>query len=219
LEIDQGMSWIWTALDVPTRLMVHSIIGERTLERAVEFIQVLKSRTSKKPLFVSDELPHYEHALVNTYSTVVEPPRTGKRGRPRGPQRIIDTDLDYATVHKTRSKGRVVKVERTCVLGNQERITARLQNSDSNTINTSFVERLNLTLRMMNAHLSRKSLRFAKSLRWLRARFSFIDAFYNFVRPHRSLSSSHHPVTPAMAAKITEKPWSMDQLLSYAVVC
>lgn len=213
------MSWIWTALDVPTRLMVHSVIGERTLERALEFIQVLKSRTSKKPLFVSDELPHYEHALVNTYSTVVVPPRTGKKGRPKGPLRIIDTDLDYATVHKTRSKGRVVKVERTLVLGNQDRIAERLENSDSNTINTSFVERLNLTLRMMNAHLARKSLRFAKSLRWLSARFSFIDAFYNFVRPHSSLGSTHHPVTPAMAANIAEKPWSMVQLLSYPVPC
>jgi hypothetical protein len=93
--------------------MAHSIIGERTLERPVEFILVLKSKTSKKPLFVSDGLPHYEHALVNTYSTVVLPSRTGSRGRPRGPRRIIDTDLDYAMVHKTRSKGRVVRIERT----------------------------------------------------------------------------------------------------------
>ncbi|MBW2149563.1 MAG: hypothetical protein JRI22_21415 [Deltaproteobacteria bacterium] len=190
------------------------------MEQVEEFMKVLKSKMSKsKPLFVSDELPHYAHTIVHTYSTVVIPLRTGKRGRPRGPQRIVDTDLDYATVHKTRSKGHVVKVERFLVLGEQDRIVARLENSNSNTINTSFVERSNLTWRMMNAHLSRKSLCFSKSLQWLKAKFSVIVAVYNFVRPHSSLSSAKNPVTQAMAAKITEQPWSMDQLLGYPVCC
>jgi len=175
--------------------------------------------SEQKPLFVSDELPHYAHALVDTYSTIVIPPPTGKRGRPRGPQRIVDDDIDYATVHKTRSKGRVVKVERSLVLGDQRRLIARLENSDSNTINTSFVERSNLTWRMMNAHLSRKSLCFSKSLRWLKAKFAIIVAYYNFVRPHSSLSSTQNPVTPAMAAKIVAKPWSMDQLIGVPIVC
>jgi hypothetical protein len=201
-------------------LIAHHIIGERTLEHAEHFMKGLKSRmTKEKPLFVSDELPHYAHALVNTYSTVVIPPRTGKRGRPRGSQRIVDADLDYATVHKTRSKGRVVKVERSLVLGEQDRLVERLENSNSNTINTSFVERSNLTWRMMNAHLSRKSLCFSKSLRWLKAKFAIIVAFYNFVRPHSSLSSTKNPVTPAMAAKIITKPWSIDQLLGFPIMC
>ena len=182
-------------------------------------MKVLKSKMSKsKPLFVSDELPHYAHALVHTYSTVLIPSRTGKRGRPRGPQRIVDTDLDYATVHKTRSKGRVVKIERSLVLGDQDRLVARLESSNSNTINTSFVERSNLTWRVMNTHLSRKSLCFSKSLHWLKAKFAFIVAFYNFVRPHSSLSSTKNPVTPAMAAKIATKPWSMDQLLGFPIM-
>lgn len=219
-EQDHGRSWIWTALDVPTRLMVHHSIGERTLESSLKFMQRIKTQISKdKPLFVSDELPHYEHALAHLYSKELTPTKTGKRGRPRGPVRIIENDLDYATVHKSRSKGRVVKVERTVILGDHDRIAARLKNSRSNTINTSFVERLNLTLRMMNAHLSRKSLCFAKSHQWLKARLSFINAFYNSVRPHRSLSTTKHPVTPAMAAKITQKPWSVYQLLGYPIPC
>jgi IS1 family transposase len=200
--------------------MAHHIIGDRTLEQAEQFMKGLKSRMSKeKPLFVSDELPHYEHALIHLYSTEVMPPRTGKRGRPRGPLRIIEDDLDYATVHKCRSKGRVVKVERTLVLGENGRLVARLENSSSNTINTSFVERSNLTWRMMNAHLSRKSLCFSKSLQWLKAKFAVIVAIYNFVRPHSSLSSSKNQVTPAMAAKITTQPRSMDQLLGFPVMC
>jgi hypothetical protein len=108
-------------------------------------------------------------------------------------------------VHKRpRSKGRVVKVERTIVLGYKDRIILRLENSKSKTINTSFVEHSNLTWRMMNVPLCRKTLCFPKWLRWLRARFSFVIAVYNFVRSHISLSAIKYPVTAAMAAKITE---------------
>jgi IS1 family transposase len=219
-EEGQGKSWIWTAVDVPTRLMAHHIIADRTLEQAEQFMKGLKSRMSKqKPLFVSDDLAYYAHALVHTYSTMVIPPPTGKPGRPEGPQSIVDADIDYATVHKIRSKGRVVKVERSLALGENGRLVARLENSSSNTINTSFVERSNLTWRMMNAHLSRKSLCFSKSLQWLKAKFAAIAAIYNFVRPHSSLSPSKNQVAPAMAAKITTQPWSMDQLLGFPVTC
>jgi hypothetical protein len=200
--------------------MAHHIIGDRTLEQAEQFMKGLKSRMSKhKPLFVSDDLAHYAHALVHTYSTVVISPRTGKRGRPRGPQRIVDADLDYAKVHEIRSKERVLKVERSLVLGENSRLVARLENSSSNIINTSFAERSNLTWRMMNAHLSQKSLCFSKLLQWLKAKFAAIVAIYNFVRSHSSLSSSKNQVTPAMAAKITTQPWSMDQFLGFPVTC
>jgi hypothetical protein len=175
--------------------MVHSMMARGHWSELWSSSKCSRAEHPKNRCLLSDELPHYEHALANTYSTVVMPHRTGKKERPRCPLRIIHNDLDYATVQKSRSKGRVVNAELTLILGNHDRMTARLENSDSNKIKTSFVERLNLTLRMINAHLTRKSLCFAKSIRWLRARFSFIDAFYNFVRLHSSLGSNHYPVT------------------------
>ena len=124
--------------------------------------------------------------------------------------------------HKTRDKGRVVKVETKLVFGPKERIEKRIKELPGNTINTSYVERSNLNWRLWDAHLTRKSLTFAKAFRWLKAKFSIWIAFYNFIRPHETLSRAEDrtfsPKTPAMAAKITNQLWSVKQLLGYKVL-
>lgn len=199
------------------------LIGDRTLEEARCFLKDLIGRTQDKPLFVSDELPHYADGLKEMFHELVEPEPTGRPGRPRKAERIIDEDLDYATVHKTRNKGRVVKVERKVVYGTLERIEKKLQELPGNTINTSFVERSNLNWRLWDAHLTRKGLTFAKSGRWLKAKFAICVSFYNFIRPHETLSRGEdrifRPKTPAMVAGITNHPWTINELLGYKVVC
>lgn len=54
---------------------------------------------------------------------------------------------------------------------------------------------------------------FAKSFRWLKAKFAICVAFYNFIRPHETLSRGKdrifRPKTPAMAAGITTHQWSI----------
>jgi IS1 family transposase len=171
------------------------------------------------PLFTSDELPHYADGLKELFHTSVPHEPTGRRGRPRNPQKVVDKELDYATVHKTREKGRVVKVEKNIVFGSDERIEKRLEQLPSKTVNTSYVERSNLNWRMWDAHLTRKRLTFAKSLRWLKAKFAICVGFYNFIRPHETLSRGHdrvfRPKTPAMTAGITDHQWTIKELLAY----
>ena len=216
-----GRKWIWTALDTTTRLIVCFLIGDRTLEDAHAFLKDLVSRTLELPLFTSDELPHYADGLKELFHDLVEVELTGRRGRPRNPVKIVDSDLDYAIVHKTREKGRIVNVETRVIYGSPERIRQRLEELPSKTINTSYVERSNLNWRMWDAHLTRKSLMFAKSFRWLKAKFSICIAFYNLIRPHETLSRGEdrkfRPNTPAMKAGITERPWSIMELLNYKV--
>lgn len=171
---------------------------------------VVARLSGNKPLFTSDELAHYATLLAEAYHDEVPVPRTGKPGRPRAPEQVIHQDLDYATVHKTRKDGRVVKVARRIVFGDLERIEKRLEDSPSRTVNTSYVERSNATFRQMDAHLRRKSLTFAKSLRWLKAKFALVVAWYNLVRPHMTLNRNPDrtttPRTPAMAAGILDHP-------------
>ena len=218
-EDDQeiGKKWIWTALDTTTRLLVCFLVGDRTLEDARCFLSDFTSRIEQLPLFVSDELPHYADGLKELFHKIVNPEPTGRPGRPRGAQKVVNADLDYATVHKTRDKGRVVKVETKIVFGSAERINKRMERLPSNKINTSYVERSNLNWRLWDAHLTRKSLTFAKSLEWLKAKFSICVAFYNLIRPHESLSrredKSFLPTTPAMVAGITNHLWTIEELL------
>jgi hypothetical protein len=193
------------------------LIGDRALEDARLFLRDLTSRTQRLPLFTSDELPHYADGLKELFHKLVKPKPTGRRGRPRKPEKVVDESLDYATVHKTRENGRVVKVETRVVFGLAERIEGRLEQLPSKTINTSYVERSNLNWRMWDAHLTRKSLMYAKSIRWLRAKFSICVAFYNFIRPHETLSRRNDrrflPKTPAMAAGVTDHQWTVRELL------
>lgn len=194
------------------------MIGDRTLEEARCFLKDLTSRTEDLPLFVSDELPHYADGLKELFHTLVKPKPTGRAGRPRNPEKVVDENLDYATVHKTREKGRVVKIETRVVFGLAERIEKRMEELPSKTINTSYVERSNLNWRMWDAHLTRKSLMYAKSIRWLKAKFSICVAFYNLIRPHETLSRTDDrrflPRTPAMAAGVTDHEWTVRELLA-----
>ena len=84
--------------------------------------------------------------------------RTHKPGRPQAPYKVPPKDLRYATVHKTRCKGRVVKIDYRVVFGDQLSVEQALTRSPvSNKINTAFVERQNGTGRHRNARKIRKT--------------------------------------------------------------
>jgi hypothetical protein len=190
---------------------------------ARRLLEDLVFRLQDKPLFVSDELSHYGTVLAELFHELVPVAPTGKRGRPRNPERTVDEDLDYATVHKTRQHGRVIKVECKVVHGSEQRIRARLTDSPSGTINTAYIERSNLDWRLWDAHLARKAPTAARSIRWLKAKFAICVACYNFIRPHETLSRGEdrvfRPTTPTMAAKVTDHPWTFDELLAYPASC
>ena len=64
----------------------------------------------------------------------------------------------YGQVLKTRRNDRIIKVERRALHGAAWRFDDALNNSeDSSTLNTSFIERLNLTIRQSSAYLSRRT--------------------------------------------------------------
>jgi len=77
-------------------------IGGRGLDDARRMMKDLIARSQGKPLFVSDELPHYGTVLGELFHELVSPTPTGKPGRPKKPERIIDADLDYATVRRAK---------------------------------------------------------------------------------------------------------------------
>lgn len=222
-EKDYGRHWIWASLDPESKLIINFFIGQRTLEDCKLFIKELVERIRSKPLFTSDELPHYETALVEQFSHLETYPKTGKRGRPKKPRVVIDPELLYATVHKTRDNGNVVKVDRTVIFGDPKRIDHAIATSKVSTrINTSFIERTNLTLRNHNRKLTRKTLCFAKIKQSLEAQTTIVVTYYNFSRPHRGLTlmssvGKRIKRTPAMAANIIDRIWPMGEILAYPI--
>jgi hypothetical protein len=80
---------------------------------------------------------------------------------------------------------------------------------DKRHISTSFIERQNLTLRMMSRRFTRLTNAFSKKLSHLKAAIALHFAYYNFCRVHQTLKR-----TPCMAFGITDRVWSMAELLN-----
>jgi IS1 family transposase len=201
--------------------------GERTAGNAQALVNDFKARTGGRlmNLITTDEYAAYETAILQAYGEEVVPPRTGKRGRPRSPYRVAPVGLNYATVHKTREKGRVVKVELRVVFGLLAAIVAALALSKvSKKVNTSFVERHNGTDRNRNARKVRKTYCFSKDWEVHEAMTYFTMYSYNFCWPVRTLrireeKDGHwRQRTPAVAAGLTDHVWTLSEWLTFPVV-
>ena len=79
---------------------------------------------------------------------------------------------------------------------------------DRKQINTSYVERHNLSIRMGNRRFTRLTNAFSKKLENHFLLFALYATHYNFVRVHKTLR-----VTPAMEAGLTDTLHDMDWLV------
>src|SRR5947207_3096508 len=86
--------------------------------------------------------------------------------------------------------------------------------------NTSFIERLNGTIRSRLASFTRKCRHAAARLATREEGMYLIGCTSNLCLPHHELSKTAHfgcPTTPAMAASLTDHIWSMSELLRYKI--
>jgi IS1 family transposase len=85
-------------------------------------------------------------------------------------------------------------------------------------ISTSYVERGNLSIRMASRRFTRLTNGFSKKLENHLAAIDLYVAHYNLCRPHESLTpNAANQTTPAMALKITNRVWSIGELIDAAL--
>ena len=209
----RGDCWDHVAFDPEHRLVVSVVPGERTSESVKELVTDIKGRLDGRPpeLITTDEYAPYQGAILEAFGSEVIPPRTGRPGRPRSPYKVAPAGLTYATVHKTRKRGRVVEVMRRVIFGTAATLEEALDNSSvSRTVNTSFVERHNGTDRNRNARKVRKTYCFSKDWWVHRAVTFFTMSSYNFCWPVRTLKTEAGEArTPAMVAKLADHVWTL----------
>jgi len=206
--------------------VVSVVPGKRTAENAERLLADFKRRTGGRMmrLLTTDEYAPYQQAILKAYGRRVTPPRTGKPGRPAGPRWLAPPELNYATVHKTREKGHVVKVQTRVIFGQEQAVRAALEASAvSRHVNTSFIERHNGTDRNRNARKVRKTYCFSKDWDVHDAVTYFTMFSYNFCWSVRTLAEPVangrlRPRTPAMAAGLTDHLWSLREWLSFPFV-
>jgi len=200
-------------IDSDTRLRVARGIAKTETEASQIVFETLKQRghPDKPPPTISDGWGGIREAMLEVYGQV--PPYSG-RGRPPSRKRP-GQDWQYLQMVKQRENGRVIGTELRVIYGDEAEVLALLGQS------TSYIERSNLTSRHFNSRLTRKTLAFSKTIAMHQAAAALEDAYYNLVRPHKTLRQEvvapdrrWLPRTPAMVSALTDHIWTVKELFS-----
>jgi hypothetical protein len=224
--LDYGDTYSLTAIKPDTRLFIGHNEGKRTAEDAVKLfkdIERKRSITSPIPVFTSDNWSPFEEGLAYIYSFQETPPYDGIGRRPL-PVLVPYSNLKYARICKQREKGRVVEIIEEVVFGEPEEVLRLLGADSGGRINTSYIERLNLSIRNSLARFVGRGMNCSKDLEIHSKVIDFFQAWYNFVKPHKSLrvdlkdgDKKWMQRTPAMAEGLTDRIWSLSELLCFRI--
>jgi hypothetical protein len=216
VKTQSGIVWVAMAVAIPCRLWLGAVLDpsrDRPLIRAL-MDKVRACALEGSLLIVVDGLSAYVNAIRRAFRTVVP---TGRSGAPR---KVPWKALRIGQVVKRRQKRRVVEVERRIVEGTPEQIEAQVAATQGKgVLNTAFIERLNATFRSRLSGLGRRTRSLARRRRLLQAGVFLMGTVYNFCTFHASLAVTNPETgrtkmrTPAMAAGITDRRWTVRDLL------
>lgn len=188
-----GDAWIFVAIERHTKLVLAYDLGKRTVSAASRFMGKLAKATDPTNKFqlTTDGLQAYNYAV--------------------GTQ--LWDRVDYSQLIKIYTQAEPEAARRYSPAKLAEAIPTPVYGSpDPARVSTSHVERQNLTMRMCMRRLTRLTNGFSKKWNNLKAALALHFAFYNFCRGHQTLKGA----TPAMAAGITDRRWTLGDLLAGA---
>jgi IS1 family transposase len=185
--IDAGDVWTWVAIDAETKLVPSWRIGDRSSETAIAFADDLAKRLASRIQITSDGHKAYLEAIEGAFGG----------------------DVDYGMLIKVYGpapEGQRRYSPAECIGAHKQRIEG---NPDMKHVSTSYVERQNLTMRMSMRRFTRLTNAFSKKLDNHAHSVALHYMHYNFCRIHKTLR-----VTPAMAAGVTDKLWSVADIVT-----
>lgn len=183
-----GDAWVFVAIERHTKLVLTHLLGKRTLNSTMQFMEKVAASTSEKRYqLTTDGLRHYAYAV-------------GMK---------LDERVDYAQLIKIYKQETPENQRRYSPAKLSEAIPTPVYGDPEEAfICTSHVERQNLTMRMCMRRLTRLTNAFSKKWENLQAALALHFAYYNFCRVHGTIKQ-----TPAMKAGITDHAWSISDLL------
>jgi IS1 family transposase len=185
---DAGDVWTWTALDADSKLIVGWLVGDRDTDAANAFMLDVAGRLAARVQLTTDAHKPYLQAVEGAFGADVDFAQLVKL---------------YGTAPES-AKGRYSPAE--CIGIRKTSVEGR---PDPAHVSTSYVERQNLTMRMHMRRFTRLTNAFSKKVESHAAMVAIYTVWYNFVRIHKSLR-----VTPAMAAGVTDRLWSMEDVVA-----
>jgi IS1 family transposase len=185
-----GNVWTWTALDSDSKMILSWMVGDRSAQTANFFMDDLAQRLANRVQLTTDGHGVYLDAVAGAFGN----------------------DVDYAMLLKLYGEdANAVGPERKyspseCIGARKE---AKIGAPDIDHVSTSHVERMNLSMRMGMRRFTRLTNAFSKKVDMHVAALSLYFVFYNFARTHKK-----HRMSPAMAAGVSDRLWSMDDIVA-----
>jgi transposase-like protein len=205
LKIQGQIVWVAMALAVGSRLWLGAVCRpQRDRQLARQIITCVYTWAHQAPLVISfDGWNAYPKACRLLFR---ERFYSGKVGNPR---LIPWPQLTLVQVVKHTRKS-AFGITRWVLQGSCTMLRRLLeQTQGQGTINTAYIERLFATFRGRLAFCTRRSRHPARLLATVAQRIYLVGCLYNFCDCHRSLGKR----TPAMAAGLTDHPWSVYEFL------
>ena len=189
-EGEYGDAWTWVAMDADTKLVINWAIGGRDARVANEFMDGVAQRLATRVQLTTDGHKSYLDAVAGAFGLAVDYAQLLKQyGAPPA----------AVEAHRRYSPATCKGVETRVMFGNP----------DPEHINTSYIERQNLTMRMNMRRFTRLTNGFSKKAENLAYAVALHFQYYNFARPHQTLKGR----TPAMAAGLADHVWSVDEIV------
>jgi IS1 family transposase len=193
-QFGYGDVWLWMAVCADAKIVPCWHIGRRGADTANEFMADLAGRLRNRVQLTTDGHKAYLEAV----------------------ERAFGADVDYAMLvklHEEAPDGSKSSAERKyspaqCTGCRKSAITGK---PDKDHVSTNYIERQNFSMRMSMRRLTRLTNAFSKKVENLAYSTVLHYMHYNFVRVHRTLR-----VTPAMAAGVTHRLWSVEDILAVA---
>jgi IS1 family transposase len=232
-RLSRSPHWVWTAVAPESKLLLAIDVGARTRAMAQNVVHQVVQVVAPGcvPLFLTDGFKEYTTALLAHFGHWIQPERRQATGPMPNPRWMPLPQLLYAQVVKTVRRRRLVAVKHSVVFGTKTAVDQVLSVCGWQ-INTSFVERLNLTIRQHVAAVGRRVNTCCKDEDGLRQQLALYHLYSNFILPHASLrqpmpqpvptngtgsAKLWRPCTPAMAAGLTDHVWTLQEVLLYRV--
>jgi IS1 family transposase len=232
-RLEGARPWVWTAMDPVSKLLLAVEVGPRTREMAQRVVHQVVGVLAPGcvPACFSDGFKGYRPAILGHFGWWVHPERRQDKGPLPKPRWMPLPGLLYAQVIKQYRRKHLVGVKHRVVFGRPEALKHVLA-ACGWTINTSFVERLNLNIRQRVAAVGRRVNTLCQGEDGLRHQLALFHVYHNFVLTHASLGQPlqvpastkgsgsaklWQPYTPAMAAGLTEHVWTLQEVLLFRV--
>lgn len=187
-----GDVWTWVAICADTKLAPAWLVGQRTTEDGLAFMYDLKGRMAERIQLSTDGHQAYRGSV---------------------PYAFEPSEIDWAQIHKEYRSQQTAPGRYSPPACIGTKVKVRLGDPDPSRISTSYVERQNLTMRMGMRRFTRLTNGFSKKIENHIAAVAIHFMHYNFARPHSSLADPY-PRSPAMAAGVEDRIWSLAEIVS-----